>query len=525
VFCPQPDVAPGRAGSESSAVSIHAFLTRDDPIMRNLPTLLLALLLALPAFASATDADADEYAARRAEVMRRIGPDAMLILRSPPPQTRNGDVDWPFRQEDSLLYLTGLDNPDTTLVLVPGEETHREIVFTLDSDPAAELWTGRIPSFEDVSARSGVTEVVSADRFEEFVRAAMEGRAWGNPGTYRSFATAGLPNWQRQLRGGQAVVWMILENRHFDGGASAEQQLIERLRRSYPELAFRDAFPLLTEMRMVKRPSEIATVQRAIDATVAAQKAAMRRVKTATHEYQVQATIEYTFRDRGACCWGFPSIVAAGRNATTLHYVTNNDPIPAGSLLLTDIGAEVAGYSADVTRTYPQSGRFRPEQRAIYEAVLRAQNETIALMKPGAHMRDLHETAIKILGEDLLRLGLVSRNEREQVRMYFPHGLGHDLGLRVHDVNDRTQPLAPGRIVTSEPGIYVRAVDVRAHSAYLALPEAERAGVDAALAKYADIGVRIEDDILVTTGAPQNLSAGAPRTVAEIEAWMAGDTP
>lgn len=491
--------------------------------MRALPTSLLTLLLTLPAVVSATDAA--EYAARRAEVMRKIGPDAMLILRSPPPSVRNGDVDWPFRQEDSLLYLTGLDHPDTALVLVPGEDAHREIVFTQDSDPAAELWTGRIPNFEDVSARSGVTEVVSARRLDDFVRAAMEGRSWGDPATYRSFATAGLPNWQRKVRDGRAVVWMMLENRHFGDDASAEQQLVERLRRSYPELQFRDAFALLTAMRMVKSPSEIATVQRAIDATVAAQKAAMRRVKTATHEYQVQATIEFAFRDSGACCWGFPSIVAAARNATTLHYVTNNDPIPAGSLLLTDIGAEVEGYSADVTRTYPQSGRFSAEQRAIYEAVLRTQDATIAMMKRGAHMRDLHEVAIKILGEDLLRMGLISRNERDQVRLYFPHGLGHDLGLRVHDVNDRTAPLAPGRIVTSEPGIYVRAADVRANPVYLALPEAERSGIDAALTRYADIGVRIEDDILVTEGAPKNLSAGAPRTVAEIEAWMAGDAP
>lgn len=489
--------------------------------MRALSTLLLTLLFAVPTLVSATGSD--EYAARRAEVMRRIGPDAMLILRSPPVQIRNGDVDWPFRQEDSLLYLTGLENPDTTLVLVPGEDAHREIVFTRDSDPAAELWTGRVPNAQAVSARSGVAEVVSATRFEEFLRAAMEGRAWGNTTTYRSFATAGLPNWQKRLRGGQAVVWMILENRHFGGEPSAELHFVERLRRSYPELQFRDAFPLLTEMRMLKSPGEVAIVQRAIDATVAAQKAAMRRVRTATHEYQVQATIEYTFRESGACCWGFPSIVAAGRNATTLHYVTNNDPIPAGALMLTDIGAEVAGYTADVTRTYPQNGRFSAEQRAIYDAVLRAQDKTIAMMRPGAYMRDLHELAITTLGEDLLRLGLISRNERDQVRMYFPHGLGHDLGLRVHDVNDRTHPLAPGRIVTSEPGIYVRAADVRANPVYLALPEAERAGIDTALARYADIGVRIEDDILVTADAPRNLSAAAPRTIAEIEAWMAGD--
>ena len=154
--------------------------------------------------------------------------------------------------------------------------------------------------------------------------------------------------------------------------------------------------------------------------------------------------------------------------------------------------------------------------------MLRAQDETIAMMVPGAAMSDVHEAAIRILGEDLLKLGLVSKNERDQVRMYFIHGLGHELGLRVHDVSDRTRKLEPGRIITNEPGVYVRPTDVKANPAYQALSAAEKAGIDAALAKYADIGVRIEDDILITAGAPKNLSAAAPRTVAEIEAWMAG---
>lgn len=491
--------------------------------MRLLPSSLLFLLSITPLFAAATQPA--EYAARRAEVMRRIGPDGMLILRAPPPQVRNGDVDWPFRQDDNLLYLTGLDNADTALVLVPGDDALREVVFTRDSDPMTELWNGRVPTTDDVKARSGVAEVVSSNRLDAFIQAAMEGRAWGKPGTYRTFDHPGLPNWFAKRRSGKAVVWLMLEDRRFGGDPSAEQLLVERLRRSYPELQFRDAFPLLTEMRMVKSAAEVAIVQRAIDTTVAAQQAAMRRVATATHEYQVQATIEYTFRDRGACCWGFPSIVASGRNATILHYETNNDPIPAGGLVLTDIGAEVEGYSADITRTYPQNGRFSAEQRAIYDAVLRAQTATIAMMKPGANLRDIHEAAIANLGESLLALGLISRNERDQVRMYFPHGLGHDLGLRVHDVNDRTLPLTPGRIVTCEPGLYVRTADVRAHAAYLALSAKDRAGIDAALNKYADIGVRIEDDILVTSGAPKNLSAAAPRTVAEIEAWMAAGTP
>ncbi len=479
-------------------------------------------LLAVAAPSACAAADARELASRRNALARQLGPDAMLVLLSPASAVRNGDVDWPFRQEDNLLYLTGLDAPETMFVLVPGETEHREIVFTRDSDAAAELWTGRIATHDEVKAASGAGEVASSNRFRGFLQAAMEGRAWGDSGAYRSFAGPGLPDWTKKVREGRATVWMLLESRNLGGPPTPELALVEELRRSYPELKFRDAFPLLTEMRMRKSPAELASVQRAIDITVAAQKAAMRRVTTATYEYQVEATIEHTFRSLGACCWAFPSIVASGRNATTLHYESNNDPVEQGALLLTDIGAEVDGYSADVTRTYPQSGTFTPEQRAIYEAVLRAQTQSMALMRPGRHMKEIHEKAASLLGEELLRLGLVAKNEPEQARWYFPHGLGHHLGLRTHDVNDRTAALASGMIVTNEPGIYVRGESVRASAAFKALTDEERLGIEAALAKYDGIGVRIEDDILVTDGEPRNLSAGAPRSVAEIEAWMRG---
>ncbi|MGE0639932.1 MAG: aminopeptidase P family protein [Thermoanaerobaculia bacterium] len=483
-------------------------------------TAVLATLLLLPAALLA--ATPEEYAARRAALADRLGPDAMLILMSPEPAQRNGDVDWPFRQEDNLLYLTGLTEPQTTLVLVPGETAHREIVFTRDGDPAQELWTGHIPTFDEVRSVSGVEEVVSAKRFPEFVAAAMEGRSWNATAGYRSYRPPGLPSWLAKVRAGAANVWLILESRGYGKAATPELRIVEELRKSYPELRFRDAFPVLTDMRMVKSPAEINEVQRAIDVTVAAQKAAMRQGLTAKHEYELEATVAYAFRSLGACCWAFPSIVASGKNATTLHYETNNDPIAPGELILTDLGAEYAGYSADVTRTYPQNGTFSPEQRAIYQAVLRAQSETILLMKAGAYMHEVHDAATRILGEELLQLGLVTSNEPAQVRWYFPHGLGHHLGLRTHDVNDRTAALAPGMILTNEPGLYIRPDSVKASPVYKALPEADQASIAAALERYQGIGVRIEDDILITSGEPRNLSAGAPRTVEEIESWIAG---
>jgi Xaa-Pro aminopeptidase len=274
-------------------------------------------------------------------------------------------------------------------------------------------------------------------------------------------------------------------------------------------------------MRQIKSDAEIGLIQRAVDVTVEAQKAAMTRVLTAAHEYEVHATIEYTFRNLGACCWAFPSIVAAGRNATTLHYETNNDPIVRDGLLLTDLGAEVDGYSADVTRTYPADGTFSPEQRAIYDVVLAAQNETLPLMRPGHGFIEIHERAQDVVGRELAKLGLVTKNLPEQSQLYLFHGPGHPLGLQTHDVYDRQRAFEPNMVFTNEPGVYVRKDDIVASDVFRKLSESEQQAMRTALDRYDGIGVRIEDDVLITAGAPKVLSAGAPRTPRDIEAFMA----
>jgi Xaa-Pro aminopeptidase len=301
-----------------------------------------------------------------------------------------------------------------------------------------------------------------------------------------------------------------------------EQRFAEELRRRYPEVRIRDASPILLGMREIKSEGEIALIQRAVDVTVEAQKAAMTRVLTAAHEYEIQATIDYTFRNLGACCWAFPSIVAAGRNATTLHYETNNDPIVRDGLLLTDLGAEVDGYSADVTRTYPADGTFSPEQRAIYDIVLAAQNETLPLMRAGHRFVEIHERAQQVVGRELLTLGLVTKNVPEQSELYLFHGPGHPLGLQTHDVYDRQRTFAPNMVFTNEPGVYVRKDDVVASEVFRKLSAAEQQSMRAALDRYDGIGVRIEDDVLITSGEPQVMSAAAPRTTRDIEAFMAG---
>jgi Xaa-Pro aminopeptidase len=465
-----------------------------------------------------------ELQARRAALAKTIGADGVFIAFSREPARRTGDVDWPFRQEDNLLYLTAMNEPETTLVLLPGERDRRELIFARDRDAAAEAWTGRIPSKEDVKAATGVSEVASARQVNAFIDALFQGRGWGDgPASTRYYATPGMPSFLAAMRSGRAEVWLVLDERPSVAALSREQQVADQLRRRYPEVRFRDASPLLQAMREIKSTAEIALIQRAVDITVAAQKAAMARAVTATREYEVQATIEFTFRSLGACCWAFPSIVAAGRNATTLHYVTNNDPITRDGLLLVDIGAEVeGGYGADVTRTYPADGTFSAEQRAIYDAVFAAQHEAIPLMRAGRRFIEVHNKALDVVGRELLKLGLVTKNTPDQAALYLFHGSGHPLGLQTHDVYDRTRAFEPGMVFTNEPGIYVRKDDIVGSDVFKKLPAQEQESMRAAVARYDGIGVRIEDDVLITTGDPKVLSVGAPRAAKEIEALMAG---
>jgi Xaa-Pro aminopeptidase len=481
----------------------------------------LAAIAASVALVVATDVPASEYQARRAAVAKAIGTDAVFIAFSAQPARRTGDVDWPFRQEDNLLYLTGMNAPDTTLVMLPGEPDHRETIFSTDRDPSNERWTGRIASPDEVKKAAGVANVLSSRRFDVFVDAMFQGNGFGDRGPSAYFRPPVTPAFLSAFRAGRADVWLFLADRGRRGTPTREQQFAEDLRRRYPEVKIRDASPLLLAMREIKSDTEIALIQRAVDITAAAQKAAMTRVLTATHEYEVHATIEYTFRNLGACCWAFPSIVAAGRNATTLHYETNNDPIVRDGLLLTDLGAEVDGYSADVTRTYPADGTFSPEQRVIYDIVFAAQNETFPLMRPGHKFIEIHNKAQEVVGRELMKLGLVTKNVPEQSELYLFHGPGHPLGLQTHDVYDRQRTFEPRMVFTNEPGVYVRKDDVVASEVFKKLPAAEQQSIRTALEKYDGIGVRIEDDLLITTGDPKLLSGGAPRAPADIERWMA----
>lgn len=496
------------------------------------PLLLCLLLLALAAPVVATSGDgpvsADEYAQRRQRVIETIGPDALLVLVSPEPAPRNGDVTWPFRQDDDLLYLTGVAEPDTALVLLPGEERFREVLFARDRDPRTEVWNGPIPAHDELAAASGIAEVHSADAVRAFLGAALNGDGFAVPDTYRYYRRPAAPRFLQAVREGRAEVWLDLGWRPVGnaGPATPAGRLADDLRATWPEVTIRNATPLLSALREVKSPAEVALIERAIEVTEAAIRAGMRRAPTAGHEYELQATVDFTFRDLGACCWGFPSIVAAGSNTTVLHYPSADAAIPADGLVLFDVGAEVGGYTADISRTFPADGTFSEAQREIHDAVHRTWQALVPELRPGRLYHRVHLKAIELLGDELAALGLVTDpDSKAQVEMYFLHGLGHPLGLQVHDVFDRTRELEPGMVWTLEPGLYVRPDDVEASETFRGLSAEEQATIRQALERYAGIGVRIEDDLLITDGAPRVLSDGTPRSAEEIERFMAAVAP
>lgn len=465
---------------------------------------------------------ASEYAARRARVAQALGSNSMLIVNSAEPARRNGDVEYPFRQNDNLYYLTGIADPGTTLVLLPGEKDVSEILFVRDRNPAGEVWTGKIPTQDEVKAKSGIKHVASNTRYEGFVNAALMGSPWSPTPNPQATTPPPTLEFSDAAYRGDATIWLVFDRRPgLTGELTPSLEFASKLRQRYPELGkIRDARTILVDQRMVKSDGEVAILRRAIDITAEAQKAAMKRARTATNEREIHAVVEQTFLDRGACCWGFPSIVAAGPNTTTLHYGINNAPVRRQDLVLTDIGADYEGYTADVTRTYPASGKFTADQRAIYDAVYRAQEEVFKMIKPGVLWRDLLNKAIESLGADLLELGLITKNEPQQVRMYFLHGLGHPIGLQVHDVQRGARPLEPGMVMAVEPGIYVRKDDVLNNATYKRLTADEQKSIAAALDRYANIGVRIEDNVVVTRDGYELLSVNAPRSVEAIESLM-----
>jgi Xaa-Pro aminopeptidase len=380
----------------------------------------------------------------------------IAIIPSGYPPFRNGDVYYSFRVDNNFFYLTGIKEPGAFLVLYPKSQMKKEMLFLPSQNPGRERWEGK--SLKPGKEAQELTGIETILSVDEFERITS-----------------------RLLR--------VVDNLYYISPAeivkkneplTPQLHFINQLKERYPHLIIKDLSATVAAMRLIKSPEELKLMQQAIDITGAAQREAMKSVEPGMYEYEIKAVIEYVYQKRGTKGWGFPSIVGSGPNSCILHYEKCTRKMEAGDMVVMDIGAEYENYSADITRTIPVSGKFAPRQRAIYNIVLEANKRAIAAVKPGRTIKDIDKVA---------RDYIISRGYGE----YFIHGTSHWLGMNVHDVGDHNAKFEPGMVITVEPGIYM----------------AEE-----------NLGIRIEDDILITEGGHKVLSSSAPKEIAEIEKLM-----
>jgi Xaa-Pro aminopeptidase len=482
--------------------------------VRRLP-LTIACLLALAGSAAAGPLQ-DDLKARRARAMEKLGPESIAVFWSAPVRVYSHDVDYEYRQDSNLLYLTGIDQEETILVLMPGNKARREILFIREADARREHWNGHSLTPKEASEQSGVETVLTANQFDSFVAGILGGQ--GGPGLggqdeARAFFDA--------LAGGKAALAVLLEpQRGLSDPPGAARQFAARMRDRFFGVHVKDATPVLTELRQIKTAYEQQVIRKSALISSDAHKAGMRAAAPGKFEYEVEAAIEEVYLRNGAMSWGYPSIVGSGPNATILHYNRSSRQMQNGDVLLVDAAANYQGLTVDITRTYPINGRFSQAQRDIYEIVFAAQEAGIKAAKIGGRTQDIQNACDEVLRAGLVRLGLVTEPSGNQFKIWATHGVSHWIGHDVHDVGVRGRPLAAGMTFVIEPGIYIR------EQALDALPKtAENAAfiekVRAAVAKYKDIGVRIEDSFLLTESGLENLSASVPRRLEDVERFMA----
>jgi len=461
-----------------------------------------------------TDAERQaELAKRRAAVAAKMTPNSVLIMWAAEPRNYAGDVDFYYRQENNLYYLTALKQAGSALVMIKDGNSTKEFLFIPKRNPQFETWNGHMYSNEEATSISGIKTVIDSSEQTAFFTALGKREKFTSKG---GVSLTNLPE----------SVYLLLPNGERDENGMAEYSREAAFKAKLPTVEEAQVFktvnarPIFDELRLIKSPYEMKLLQHAIDISIEAHMRAQAVAGRADWEYQVQAEVEYTFRRRNADYWGYPSIVGCGGNATTLHYVESQSPVKKGQLLLMDVGAEYDHYTADVTRTFPVDGKFTKEQAEIYQIVYDAQEAAAKAAKPGVLFTAVGQAAHEVIANGLLKLGLITAKDPQQVRFWYMHGLGHWIGMNVHDVGGYSTPLKPGMVFTNEPGIYIR------EDALSYLPDTPQnrdfiAKVKPAFEKYKNIGVRIEDDLLVTETGVDWLTKALPRSIADIEAFMA----
>lgn len=426
------------------------------------------------------------------DFMEAIGNDAVAIIPAAHEQTRSYDTEFKFHQDPDFYYLTGFHEPDAIAVINPSNKKNPFILFVRPSDPLMETWYGRREGVEGAVKNFGANKAFPIDKFE----AEMGKLLNGNEKLYYRFAK------DEKL---DQIILQYLSGQRF-----------RRLKTAYPPHTIIDPTVILGEMRLHKTSEEVELMQKAADIAAEAHILAMQSVKPGMNESQIEAIIEHHFRMSGASGAAYNSIIGGGENATILHYVENNMPLKDGDLLLIDAGCEYKGYASDITRTFPVNGKFTKAQREVYDVVLDVQLQCIEATKKGNTVLQRQNLSIELLTEGMKQLGLLKGKTKDLIKdkkylKYYMHGVGHYLGLDVHDSGryftdqaaKNSRPFAPGMVLTVEPGLYIPPDDKDAPS------------------KYRGIGIRIEDDVLVTEEGNVNLTAKVTKDIDEIEAIMA----
>ena len=407
------------------------------------------------------------YEARRKSILEQMEEESLLILYSGSPTHISADAYHEFEANRHFFYLTGLRRENMILLMRKSGENSRTTLYIEKADPAAERWTGKMVTVDEAKQQSQIEDVRFVDRFEPELNYLLNFSAtsvcyfdW-----YRH-QTTDLP----------------------DYNLAKSQQFAA----DHPGITLRNLWPMVSKLRMRKDEEEVQLMERAIDITNQSLQHVMKTLKPGMKEYQAQANYEYMVHYLGAEGVSFPTIAGSGKNGCMLHYETNRDTCQNGSLLLMDLGVRYEGYCSDITRTYPVNGKFSHRQRKVYEIVLKANQEVAAQAKPGMTTRDLNDICKKILAEGCMELGLIEKEE--DIGKYYMHGVSHHLGIDVHDVTVEGAKLMPGSVITDEPGLYI---------------------------DEWEIGIRIEDDLLITEDGCKVLSADIIRNPDEIEAFMA----
>jgi Xaa-Pro aminopeptidase len=437
------------------------------------------------------------FAQRRARLAAQMQPGAVAILPTAPEALRNNDSDYPYRHDSYFYYLTGFTEPEAVLVVVAGAggRPARSVLFCREKNVEREIWDGYRHGPEGARAAFGFDEAYPVGELDALMNKLLADA----PALYYALG-------RNAALDGQVAGWLKAVRAQARAGIAAPG-------------AAHDLLPLLDEMRLLKDDGEQALMQRAATISGQAHARAMRATRPGMFEYEIEAELLHEFRRNGAQFPAYTPIVASGANACVLHYNSNNAQARDGDLILIDAGCELDSYASDITRTYPANGRFSAPQQALYELVLAAQAASLAAVAPGRQYSDIHDASVRVLAAGMLDLGLLDRArygsvenavaERAHLQFYM-HGTGHWLGLDVHDVGayrdsaldaKPSRRLQPGMALTVEPGIYVRPAD--------GVPE-----------QYWNIGIRIEDDVVVTDSGARVLSGAAPKQVGEIEQLM-----